>query len=235
MAGPTDLTLSGIAKQVGLSLSTVHRLLGALCAAGYVEHSADTGRYGFGRSSILLGQVAQHNAGLDLARQVLEQASADTGESVNLGVRDGEHAVVLLRIESPQALRFDQPPGTRVHLHASSMGKALLTFAADPAAEFEALLPLAAITAETITDPDTLLGELEQIRARGYSVDDQESMLGVRCVGAPVFDASGVARAAVAIQVPAVRMPPRRSEELGRLVMRAARDVQGVLSPNWRL
>ncbi|MCL4421729.1 MAG: IclR family transcriptional regulator [Actinobacteria bacterium] len=223
------LGVSAIARQVGLSVSTAHRLLGALMAGGYVSQDGLSGQYYLGRAAIVLGQSAQRYRGLDLALAVLEHLGQETGESVNLGVRDGMVALVVLRVESSQALRFDQPVGSKVVLHASSMGKALLAFSQDMGQEVKALGSLAQITPHTITDAALLRKELEATRDRGYSVDNEESMLGVRCVGAPVLDRSGRARAAVTIQAPAVRVSPERRLELAKLVMESASQIARVL------
>ena len=219
------LGVAEVARAVGLSPSTTHRILRALVAGGYLTQSDTTNRYALGRSALLLGQVAERNLGLDLARPVLERLGADTGESVNLGVREGRTAVVALRVLSAQPLRLDQPPGTRVALDCSAMGKALLAFSSDPAREVAALAPFEARTARTLVDPAALERDVVLTRERGWSVDDEESMVGVRCIGAPVLDAGGLARAAIAVQAPAARMPRSRFATLAPSVVAAALEI----------
>ena len=219
------LGVAEVARVVGLSPSTTHRILRALVAGGYLTQSAATNRYALGRSSLLLGQVAERNLGLDLARPVLKRLAEESGESVNLGVRDGRVAVVALRVLSVQPLRLDQPPGTRVPLDCSAMGKALLAFSPDPAGEVAALAPFEARTARTLVDPAEVERELALTRERGWSVDDEESMVGVRCIGAPVLDAGGLARAAIALQAPSARMPRSRFPALAPTIVAAAREI----------
>jgi IclR family acetate operon transcriptional repressor len=221
-----ELGIKDIAGRVGLSQSTVHRITRALVARGFLSQNARTERYHLGRATMLLGQIAQRGFGLDQALHLLESLGERTGESVNLGLPDGDAVVVMLRVQSPQPLRFDQPPGTRIALHCSSMGKSLLAFGHDTAWASERL---PRVTPNTITGRKDLERELRIIRDRGYSTDDEESILGVCCVGAPVLDPSGRARAAIAVQAPSVRMPPERTEELAELVMTTARDVASVM------
>lgn len=222
--GPRDLGVMQVANALGLSPSTTHRIIRALAADGYLTQSGVTDRYSLGREAVLLGLAAQRNLGLDAAQPILERVAAATGESVNMGVRDGNAALVLLRIASAQPLRFDQPPGTRVPLHASSMGKALLAF--DGGVEsLPQDVPLSEYTSTTITSRPRLARELTAIRSRGFSIDLEESLPGVRCVGAPVCDAWGRAFAAIAVQAPAVRMSDLRLQQLGELVCQAASEV----------
>jgi IclR family acetate operon transcriptional repressor len=105
------------------------------------------------------------------------------------------------------------------------MGKALLAFGPDGAGEVAALAPFAARTPHTRTEPEEVEREVDLTRERGWSIDDEENMVGVRCVGAPVLDATGTARWAIAVQGPAARMPRGRFAALGPRVVAAAAEI----------
>lgn len=228
----TELGVGQVAQELGLNLTTVHRIMRALVAEGYLAQDAESERYYLGTAALLLGQAAHRNFGLDVVYPVLQNLAAQTGESVNLGVLADNVAVVVERIESPQALRFTQPPGTRVALHASAMGKALLAFNADVYRQFlQGKSRLKTITPKTHSTSKSLSKDLEQTRVRGWSIDDEESTLGVRCVGAPIRDASGNSRAAIAVQAPAVRMPDERFAELGPETASVAKKISALLPP----
>lgn len=232
----TDLGVVQVAKELGLTLSTAHRLIRALVAEGYLAQNEETDRYYLSTAAFLLGQSAQRNLGLDAARPVLERLSTQTGETVNLGILDGESVVIAQRVESPLPLRFSQAPGTRVSLYASSTGKAVLAFNDDLAGYLGALgRRLPPLTRKTHRTLAALRQDLEHIRDRGWSTDDEETILGVRCVGAPVLDSLGRARAAVAVQAPAVRMPESRLAELGPDVVRAAKEISTLLPAGHRI
>jgi IclR family transcriptional regulator, acetate operon repressor len=227
-----DLGVGAISKELGLNLSTTHRIVRALVTEGYLAQNEENERYYLGTGALLLGQAAHHNFGLDVVYPVLQQLASSTGESVNLGVLADDVAVVVERIESAKPLRFTQPPGTRVPLHASSMGKALLAFNDDAVRRtLTGVKRLPRLTPKTVTTPKALRSELDETRARGWSIDDEESNLGVRCAGAPIRDASGIARAAIAVQAPAVRVPDERFDELGPEVTRAAKEISALLPP----
>ena len=231
MQADPELGITDIARALELSPSTVHRIARALVGGGFLEQNERTNRYQLGRSVLLLGQVAQHSFGLDRAHPIAERLAEETGESVNLGIRDPAAGVVAMSVASKHHLRFHQPPGTRAPLHASAIGKALLAFGSGLEGEIGALAPLAPLTAHTITSVSALRAELALTRERGWSFDDEESIWGVRCLGAPILAAGGEARAALALQGPSVRMPAERVEELRPALLRAALDIQHALPP----
>lgn len=228
----TDLGVGQVATALDLRPSTVHRIMRALVDEGYLAQNEDTDRYYLGRTAVLLGLAAHRNLGLSAALPVLERLGAKTSESVNLGVPDGTHVLVVLRVESPMPLRFDQPPGTRVPLHASSMGKSVLAFGGDIDGYVESTGgSLHRYTPATITSVRDLRTEIETTRTRGYSTDREESIAGVRCVGAPVLNTAGRARAAIAMQAPAIRLPDERIDDLVEEVLTASKEI-GELLPS---
>jgi IclR family KDG regulon transcriptional repressor len=110
--------------------------------------------------------------------------------------------------------------GGRHPAYASAMGKVLL--ASLPPERIEATLQgreLAALTPRTITDKTALQRELEQIRVRGFALDDEEAFPGIRCVAAPIRDQSGRVVAAVSATIPVQRLGDQRVHELAQLVM----------------
>jgi IclR family transcriptional regulator, acetate operon repressor len=219
-----DLGVTEIASRAGLSVSTAHRLTRALCAGGLLRQDPGTERYQLGPSLVVLGHRAGENLGYGRALPLLEELSRTTGESVNLGIRSGNDVLVVLDVASDQPLRFEQPPGTRVPIHTSAMGKCLLAFTGDPAGEVKELRRLERLTDRTITTRDALIDDLERTRQRGWALNDEERHPGVRTVAAPVVTADGTVPAAVAVQGPAVRLAEQQVPGLAtRLVETAAR------------
>jgi DNA-binding IclR family transcriptional regulator len=152
--------------------------------------------------------------GVSAVRPLLESLATATGESVNLGVRDGADVLVLLCVPSARGLRFDQGAGTRVPAYASAMGKALLAFDPDPDEAVRSLPRLTKFTGSTITSRSVLSKVLEETRDRGWAINDEERESSVRTVAAPVRAADGWAVAAVAVQGPSSRMTDDQIREL---------------------
>lgn len=230
---PDELSGSAIAAELRLSSGTANRLIRALMAEGLVSRNPMTDSYYLGSGMVLLGQAAQRGFGIDKALPILEQLNAETQESVNLSIRQGSESVVMMRVQSTLPLRFEQHTGARFPLYTTASGKAILAFS--PHAEiYVKTLPvkLVKVTPHSLSTPHELSEQLREIRVRGYSIDEQENVEGVRCVGAPVLDADGCAQAALVIQVPSVRMPRSRIRVLGELAVQAAKEVSQFVPVN---
>lgn len=219
--------ITDLASSTGLSPSTVHRMLQALVGAGFVEQDPTSERYRLGPTAVVLGHSARESLGLERALPILERLGGETGESVNLGVRDGYEVVVVLRVESVQPLRLEQPPGSRIAIHASSIGKSMLAYGDDSLEGME----MERFTKSTIGTKKGLRKELAHIRDQGYSIDREESIPGVTCLGAPILNAEGKAVAGIAIQAPTVRLTPERQEHLSRRLLATSAEITDMLFP----
>lgn len=230
-----DVGVTEVARALGLNASTTHRILKALVAAGYVAQNAHSERYRLGREAFLLGHAARRTLGLEAAMLLLKRLAEETGESVNLVIRDGDTGLVVLRVESQQPLRFAQRIGTRIPLNCTSSGKVLLAFADDYRAEVAQIGESRRLTPTTLTSPERLLRDLEEVRERGYSVNRAERIPGVWGVAAPVLDGDGRAIAALAVQGPEIRITEDRVPSLGALVIEAARAVRAAIPAGYHL
>jgi IclR family acetate operon transcriptional repressor len=218
-----SFTLTELANRTGLNLSTVHRLLRTLCLGEFLDHDAAAERYVPGPALVRLARSAFISSGLADAVSVLNEMVATTGESASLGVRDDMNVLVVLSAQTDNPLRFARPPGARVPLHVSAMGKALLAFGAEPIDEtVRSLGPLEKWTAHTLTSRARLARDLRATRDRGFAIVDEEQHLGLRSVGAPIRDSDGVAQAAVALQGPTARIALDRLDGIAGVVTRAA-------------
>ena len=194
-----------------VSNSTAHRLLQALRSDGLVAQDPRTERYHLGPGLVALGRRAEARLASTACCPASSELAAATGESVSLGTRSATRCSSSLHVDSPQPLRFDQPPGTHVPVHASAIGKALLAFSADPAAEVAALGELGGVhrrhadVAPTRCSPTS-----RSTRRRGWALNDGERHVGVRTMAAPLLDADGRPWAGVAVQGPAARLPDDR-------------------------
>ncbi|MDJ1159200.1 IclR family transcriptional regulator C-terminal domain-containing protein [Chelatococcus sp. SYSU_G07232] len=120
---------------------------------------------------------------------------------------------------------------SRLPLHGSAVGKAMLSAQSDPV--LSGLLPriaLTPLTDRTVADPGRLRHEIAETRGRGYAVDDEEHVPGMRCVAAPILGRRGRPVAALSVSGPAERMPPARLASLGALVRGAADRLTGLLA-----
>jgi IclR family transcriptional regulator, acetate operon repressor len=217
------LALGDVASRSGLPKSTTHRLLSTLERRGLVARDPDTGTY---RLATKTFEPVGAGPGV---RQVLEGLAALSGETANLGALIGSEVLYVDRADSPHALRWQLGVGSRVPAYCSAMGKAIL--ASLPAGEVSRRLPrrLKPFTGHTITERRTLLDELALVRRRGFAMDDEEFMDGVRCVAVPIgYGAAGVAHA-VSLAGPAFRWTLERAEGLVDAIHQAAARMHAML------
>ncbi|MEM1345147.1 MAG: IclR family transcriptional regulator C-terminal domain-containing protein [Pseudomonadota bacterium] len=221
------LSLTEVAEASGLPPSTTHRLLTTLEAERFVRPDPQAGVWRIGVAAFFVGSAfARARDKLSLTRPFLNRLMEMSGETANLFVESDGEAVCIGQIESRHAMRAITGVGGRIMLHSSGAGKALLAHM-DPHRRAK-LLPspaLAAVTETTITRRDELDRALEEVRALGYAVDDEEHALGLRCVAAPVFDETGQPVMAISVSGPSARISRERMPVLGRMVAQAALEA----------
>ena len=221
-----DIGVSEIGGRCGLSVSTAHRLVQALRAPGLVSQDQRSERYRLGPGAVALGRRAELRLGVSrLEPHLRDRLAACTGESITLGTRLGNEMLVVSHIPSSHPLRVGHPPGMRVPLHASAIGKVLLAFTPDRSAEIAALGPLIAYTDATITDHAALLKEVTTTWQRGWAKNDGERDVGVRSIAAPLRNPDGTAWAGVAVQGPSARLPDDRLDELVDVLLQVAQQM----------
>jgi IclR family transcriptional regulator, KDG regulon repressor len=229
--GNACIGLTEIAERLELHKSTAHRLIMVLESSRFVERNVATGKYQLGSRLMELGLSAASRLDVyDLARPHLRILATETGETAHLAVlRDGE-VVSLVKAESSQNLRTPITVGTRTPAHCTSLGKAMLAFAPDEqVADFLSNRTLKAYTRNTITSATRFKKELRLVRERGYSIDEEEREVGLRCIGAPVWNSAGEVIAAVSIAGPVFRITKDRIPALSNAVMSGARRISASL------
>ncbi|MEM6389612.1 MAG: HTH-type transcriptional regulator BhcR [Pseudomonadota bacterium] len=223
--------LSEIADGLGQSAATVYRVLVTLEARSIVEFDPVEQLWWIGPQAFVIGaRFLRRTAMLDRARPILRALMMETGETANLGVARGAEVLFVAQIETHESIRAFFPPGTLSPLHASGIGKVLLSQMQDEEiARLMAAHPPERFTINTRTDFDLLAEDLAQIRERGYAIDNEEKTLGMRCIAAPVFDAFGQAVAGISVSGPTPRIDVARLSQIGSAVQRAAADLTKAL------
>ncbi len=223
-------SLAEVAAETGLPKATAHRLLATLVRNGFVRQLAN-GNYVLGLRLVALGTfAASHNDLTSLGRAVLDRLVVECGETVHLGVLQGDSLLYVDRREPENAaVRLATLPSPLTSLHASASGKLLLAFG--PSSLVESVLDqdLPAYTRATITDGDALRAELEQIRSVDHAINRQERYDGVVAVGVPVRNQGGEVVAALSAAGPVHRVDDARLDELRGPLSAAARELGSAL------
>jgi IclR family transcriptional regulator, KDG regulon repressor len=219
-----DASLAELAEKVKLHKSTVHRLTSILERHRIVERDSQTGRYRLGLRLFELGSLAMARFDIrDRAHSHLEKLLYEVNETVHLCVLDAGEVLYLDKMEPVRSVRMASYIGRRNPAHCTSVGKAMMAFL--PEEETDNILRqhgMKRLTPMTITSPAELKADLKQTRDRGYAIDNEETLEGVRCVGAPVLDHSGRPIAAISISAPAFRLPMDKVSVAAAAVCRVA-------------
>lgn len=221
------LSLSALMERTGLPRATAFRLLATLEERGFVVK--DDGGYALGFKLFVLGNVVAEE--LDLRRQAhrhLEALRDTTGETVQLAVLENWNIVHLDRALSRHAVAYMvSHVGAILPAYCTALGKALLTFQdEDLVYAWATTQEFVRLTPNTVPSAGHLMEELRRIRERGYSIDNEERELGVRCVGAPIFDRDANAIAAISLGAPTGRLP--RNLEGSRVAMHVVAAAQAI-------
>jgi len=224
------LHFSEIADAVALPKSTTHRLLSTLIDVGFMEQRQD-GTYALGIGLFEVGSLAFANVNLRaVAQPFVRQLMDETEETVHVGVLDAFAVVSLEQASSPHSLRAEVYVGKRAPLHCTAVGKAILAYLDDPVwlGRF-GTRTLERHTEVTIVDHGELRSELAAIRRRGYAIDNEEHEVGVRCVGAPIRDASGAVVGSLSISGPSARVTPDAVDGLSRRLLQVTGQISSLL------
>lgn len=195
------LSSSEISRLAHLPKSSTSYLLRTLVGRGYVRRDAETGQHTLGvRVLSLGGQAMQGMALREVALPHLRHLVERTRLGAHLAILDHGDAVYIERLESPGFIKMDIWNGRRVAPQATAIGKALICcLDKQEVQEIVARHRISPASSNTITNLPRLLTELAATRRRGYAIDDEEHAVGVRCLAAPVFAASGEIVAAIGV------------------------------------
>ena len=230
--GPQEgLTLSDLARQLGASKSTTLALARTLTHAGMLRDTRPGPRYRLGTALIKLGDITRSQLPLgEICRPVLAELADLTKMTARVAICDDGYPVFIERVDGPGSVRFHTPLGQREVPHSSAAGKAMLaTMPEDRIRAICASSGMQARTAKTITDIDTLVQTLVQVRENGFAVDDEEDAEGIFCAGAAFFDHDGSCAGAVSVTGIKGDLPTWRVHELGRMVRRYAGQISDQL------
>lgn len=226
-----ELSLADIAQGLKLPKSTTHGLISTLREFGYIEQSPENGKYRLGIRLFEIGSVVARSWDVRaVAVPYIEKLVSELQETVHLAVLDRGEVLYIDKRESYRPFCMVTEIGTRLPAHCTGLGKVLLAHL-NPA-ELRRIIAekgLKRYTPNTITDVGRLEEELERVHQRGYAIDNEELMEGLRCVAAPIYDREGKAVAAMSISGPAARLTGERLRRAIVLVTDTSSQVSRAL------
>jgi IclR family KDG regulon transcriptional repressor len=219
--------LAELSKRVGLHNSTTFHLVKTMVSLGYIRQLKDSKRYRVGRPLFALASSALDEMEMvSMATPVLENLASATGEASHFAARMDDTVVIIARTPGPGAFQLTDRAGVVRPAYCTALGKVIL--AALRPEQFERYLErveLKPLTDNTITDPQRLRKEIEEVRRSGIAFDDGELNGEVRCAAMPVRDFSGQVAGAIGISGPVWRLSIQMLQSHAQSIAGAASEL----------
>jgi IclR family acetate operon transcriptional repressor len=218
------MTNAEVHRKLKIPKSSASYILRTLTKAGYLRRDSDD-RYHIGLKVVglshrALGGLDVREVALPIMRHLVDASQL----TAHLAIYDREEAVYVEKVDAPGFVKMNTWVGRRLQLHSTSVGKALAAFLP----ECEAMLERRGLfrrTPQTITSITRLKRELAKVRELGFAVDEEENSLGVRCVGAPIFNSEGQIEAALGLSGTTYQFERGSVPKIAELVKAAARKI----------
>lgn len=225
-----ELGLQEISQLVGLHKSTTATLLATLKNEQLLEQNPKNGKYRLGMEAFFLGSSTKINIHT-IIRPYLVELNEKFHETVNLTVPNGTDVVYVDKMESEYSMRTCTRIGQRLPFYCTANGKVIFAYySQEKLSECLSTLQMIPFTSNTISDPESLLKVLAQVRDQGFACDSGELELGLCCYAAPVFDGNGTPVAAISLSGPQSRMDSAAKDEMIRTLKTYAEKITHTLS-----
>ena len=221
------IALADLSKRVGLHNSTTFHLVKTMVSLGYIRQIKESKRYRIGRPLFALAASALDEMEMvSMATPVLDDLSRETGESSHFASRMSDAVVVMARTPGPGAFQLTDRVGVVRPAYCTALGKVILAaLRPDQLDRYLDRIELKALTSKTITSPQRLRRELQDVRRAGIAFDDGEFNNEVRCAAMPVYDFSGQVVGAIGISGPVWRLSIQVLQSKARDLSEAAKQL----------
>jgi DNA-binding IclR family transcriptional regulator len=224
--------ISEMSRKLGIPKSSTHVLFSTLDKLGYIKELQSSRRYQLSPKLYGLGRRALEAAPLPIiALPHLHWLVQQTNLTTHVGILEKWQVVFVQKVDGPGIIKFDTYIGKCSPLHCTGLGKSLVSFQSEE--DFALLFEkynFSRFTKKTISSQTAFMAECARIRSRGYSVDDEEEELGIRCVAVPILS-DGIAVAAISVTGTTAQMPPENIADVVSKTMCAASRIAAQLQP----
>ncbi|MCI7738939.1 MAG: IclR family transcriptional regulator [Lachnospiraceae bacterium] len=218
-----------LSKGLDLNKTTVHRILNSLICMDYVKQDPETLKYRLSfKFCGISNQILSQNNIIDLARPYIKALAEKTGETVHLVEIDGCNAVYIDKVEASQSsVRLVSMVGKTIPLYCSGVGKAILADMSDEKIRsIWERSDIQKMTEYTITDYEKFCDVIAKIRRDGYSLDNEENELGVKCIAVSLKGFQGKPTYAISISAPKDRMDEERMKTFQEMILATKQAIQ---------
>ncbi|MDA3787005.1 MAG: IclR family transcriptional regulator [Desulfobacula sp.] len=225
-----ELSVSEAARLMDTNRAGSHRFISTLKDLGYVEKNENNKYQPTLKIMKLATKVANRFEIRRIARPYMHRLSMKYKETINLGFFKNNEIIHLDKIDSLEVLRMDSALGDKAPAYCTGLGKAILAFLPDhELAHYLENIEFKKLTANTITDKKEFFSELSKVRQNKYAIDDEEMSIGLRCIGAPIFDHNSYPAYALSISGPSIRQTHRVLEKIKTDILQAASELSDMM------
>ena len=221
-----EMSLSEISKKIDMPKATVYRIIETLKNNGLIDQRSDNGKYKLGLKLFELGSLVFKKLKLrEVALPYMEALSKKCGETIHLGILQGDEVISIENCESSFDLRSNIYIGKRAPLYCTGVGKVLLAFL--PPDEISKILKnkRKKYTKNTIVEKKKLEKELKKIREEGFAIDNMEHEEGIRCIAAPIRNHEDKVIASISISGASIRITEEKIPQLALMVKETADNI----------
>jgi len=225
------ISMSEMSRKLSLPKSSIHLILTTLERRGYLQKNPQSRKYQFGLKMFSLSRIAVENLEMrDQAHPFLISLMKKTGLTVHMGVLEWGEVVIIEKVDTPSLIKVATWIGRRMDVNCTGVGKALLAFMTEE--DFQDFIKANKLTKhnhKSIASINELRKELEIIHKQGYALDDEEDEIGLRCIGAPIFDSSQKVVAAISVAGTTSQIESSRIHAIAKDVMKTAKNISAQL------
>ena len=230
-----DLTLTDISCELGFSKSTIQPILKTLLQLGYIVQNPDSQTYKIGIETFKISQsYLNNNSTFDLIKNHMKEIVNECNEICQMGVQDNRNPKNIFYIakeEPSQSIALISRIGTSLPAHATALGKCLLSSYSNNYILELFKYGMEKLTKNTITDVNTLIAQLENIRKENYSIEREEATEGIECIAIPLTQDKKVI-ASLSVSIPTYRSSEEKIESIKTLLLQHKKDIDTILIDN---
>lgn len=210
------VSLRTMARDLNLSAASTFRILDSLKKLDYVHQENNSSRYKLGmKIAGVSSKVLSNNNLNQIAHPFLQKLTLLTNETAHLAALDGQEIVYLDKVDTPQAMSMRSRIGQHARMNSTAVGKAILaSLSVGEYVQLVERMEFFPFTPNTIVDRKLFDQEITKIQEQGYSIDNEENEIGIRCIGTPIFSFSGKVIGAISISGWIITMTNERIPEL---------------------
>lgn len=226
---PHPVGVTTLSKQTDIPKATVFRFCNTLTNLGYLQKNPND-EFSLGLVYITLGERVKADTNIaELAKPFMEELAEETGEAVNLGIRQEESVFTLLNVEGEESVLISKLVPI-CPIHCSAMGKAFLVNAREEDARELYSKPLKKRTIYTKTSYEEFLEDKAYYDKYGVTMENEEYEYGLSCFGAPLYGYNGRLIACISLSAPRSRMEIRGREMMMEKLKQAAEKISKLYS-----